>query len=108
MRISLFIRTKFASFFAALFIIASRRPFNSAAVAEAIFTSLAFFFAEAMREKKRNNMWRFYKLFSSFSSNLVKLTRGVYQTHNLKFRAFCRLWLAGKTRNRYENEIYFS
>lgn len=40
--------------------------------------------------------------------NLVKLTRGVYQTHNLKFGAFCRLWLAGKRRPfATQNEIYF-
>lgn len=76
------------------------QPFNSTA----IFTSLAFLAIRAVLEeedgkRERNNMWRFYKLFSLFillSLNLVKLTRGVYQAHNLKFGAFCRLWLAGR------------
>lgn len=39
-----------------------------------------------------------FKRYFFFRLNLVKLTRGVYRTHTLKFRAFCRLLLSGTRR----------
>lgn len=69
---TLFIRTKFAFSLERDF---RSRPFNSSAIYNVAGTSRRFKNEKNKRKDEKNNMWRFYKLFSScflFTSDSIE------------------------------------
>lgn len=102
---SVFIRTKFAFFVGDFFVLVS--SLHSPLILLQSSRRLHFSSRETPKKRGRNEIicgaflnYFFLFFFRSISLSFSSLTRGVYQTHNLKFRAFCRLWLAGRAEDR--------